>query len=257
MWNETNKKRNGVKGMKYFSLRVKRFTLIELLVVIAIIAILASVLLPALNKAREAAKKTGCISTLKQFGISFAAYTIDSTNCYPFDYRGSSTQLYFGTTRAIMKYSHLPLKLLSCPSDNVGKKIHMYRIGADDDEYALGLASAYNEPNPDAMIMVSYGVNLGISPTTIGWGWPGPAQIAWKYPSRQVAMADSSHICFSSEWFGRVGAASHPTTAYPDNSDSIIKPYARHSGFSSNIMYFDSHVENVKQTEVQNLNFGM
>ena len=62
----------------------KGFTLVELLVVIGIIALLVSILMPALSKAREMAKRIKCSSNLKQCGIAFALYQLDFDESYPY-----------------------------------------------------------------------------------------------------------------------------------------------------------------------------
>ena len=107
-------------------MRKRGFTLIELLVVIAIIVILAAILLPALARAREAARRASCQNNLKQMGIVFKMYTGESKGGkFPqmkiFDCAGTPViwdQIFNGV--AVHPEYLTDLNVMICPSNSAG-----------------------------------------------------------------------------------------------------------------------------------------
>jgi len=77
--------------MRNEKMQERVFTLIELLVVIAIIAILAAMLLPALQQARERGQSARCVNHLKNMGLAAAQYVNDNNEYIPFGYNPNST----------------------------------------------------------------------------------------------------------------------------------------------------------------------
>ncbi len=122
--------------------KIHDFTLIELLVVVAIIAILASLLLPSLSRARDMAKTASCISNLKQQGNAIMLYNSDNNGYMPlvqaniFDWNGPSKRRCWiqliesyvaGGRNPWARYKNLsPAPVFFCPGDKTHAQVYTY-----------------------------------------------------------------------------------------------------------------------------------
>jgi len=217
----------------------RAFTLIELLVVVAIIALLVSILLPSLSRAREQAKTVACGSGLHQIGLALQ-YSFDEHKAYPLwdDLSTAGTAGHFGrvATWIDVLYTRKYLgnfKAGYCPTDKKPDAMNKSRGAAWGSLYALSMTGTR-----------TYGMDYsyGISVPCAAWGWktPGTDFKLDRQPSYLVLAADGW-------WNWMHGFAAD---GYPYNDP--LKEYwgANTVGYrhgtkvrpAANVLFRDSHV---------------
>ena len=188
-----------------------RFTLIELLVVIAIIAILASMLLPALRGAQDKAKQISCLANMKQHGTALAMYIDDYDEWFPvceYDGAGWSTRN-MAPQELMLPYMAGNIEVFYCPSHEDTSSYDWWRFGGHA-SFTNGSSYMYAEPAIRNIWRQSAGLgpvkNQTLSnPNTFGYSADGhlcPNGFTWETLNRDRAGQDmwNYRISWTHNW---------------------------------------------------------
>jgi len=145
------------------------YTLIELLVVIGIIAILASLLLPALSQAREKSKGIKCSGNLRQIGSALSLYIDDHNEFYPFGYYNNTawSATNFAPQQLLLPYFN-ETRICFCPTNKDPEVYNWWRYGGHAD-FTAGSSYMFSE---NAM-NYSLALSKVVKPDTFGYASEG------------------------------------------------------------------------------------